>query len=220
LDLPASQTDNGTPIHIWDCNGGANQQWTLGNNGSLQGYGAKCIDNPGWQTADGTAFQYFDCNGGSNQSFTLGSPNTPPVTLDWNFSLGGGVTGWVTFELYSDGSYDFAGDFHDGGFWDYDVTMACIVKDNNARGYSLTFGPGSIHGDESAWLGGSRDAGFSQSSSSDTLRNAWYSIETEQQLNGDAITCRASSSSDLGSLLNQIGAATGVAGVVLAVVAL
>jgi len=219
LDLPNGQTTNGTPIHIYDCNGGSNQQWTLGGDGKLQGVGGKCVDNPGWETTNGTPFQYFDCNGGVNQSFTLGPPNTPPTDLDWNFSLGGGVTGSVDVAIFPDGSVDFMGGFHDGGFWDYDVQMACIVKDSNAHGYSLTFS-GSVHGDESSWLGGSRDADFSQSGSSDTLKNAWYAIETEQQIHGDAITCTASDSSDVSSLLNQIGAATGVAGLVISVIAL
>ena len=57
--------------------------------------------NPGWQTGDGTPFQYFDCNGGSNQSFALGSADTPPISFDWNFGLGGGVSGWVSIDTRS-----------------------------------------------------------------------------------------------------------------------
>jgi hypothetical protein len=29
LDDPASSTTPGTQVQIWDCNGGANQKWTL-----------------------------------------------------------------------------------------------------------------------------------------------------------------------------------------------
>jgi hypothetical protein len=29
LDDPGSSTTNGTKVDLWDCNGGANQQWTL-----------------------------------------------------------------------------------------------------------------------------------------------------------------------------------------------
>jgi len=69
-----------------------------------------------------------------------------------------------------------------------------------------------VHGDESAWLGEAEMLGFPSPVAVTHSGNAWYAIETEEQLNGDAIKCTASSNSDLGSLINQIGAATGVAG--------
>jgi len=39
LDVPGAATANGTLLNIWDCNGGANQQWTFLSNGELQVYG-------------------------------------------------------------------------------------------------------------------------------------------------------------------------------------
>ena len=69
LDVPnASQTD-GTVLHIWDCNGGANQQWTLNSANQLTVYGNKCLDVPGHATAAGTRVQIWTCNGGANQQW-------------------------------------------------------------------------------------------------------------------------------------------------------
>ncbi len=76
LDVPNNATANGTLLDIWDCNGGANQKWTLLSNGELQVYGNKCLDVPGGATAAGTKVEIWDCNGGSNQQWTLNSNGT------------------------------------------------------------------------------------------------------------------------------------------------
>jgi non-reducing end alpha-L-arabinofuranosidase len=76
LDVPGLATANGTLLQIWDCNGGANQQWTSLSNGELQVYGNKCLDVPGFSTTPGTRVQIWDCNGGSNQQWTLNSNGT------------------------------------------------------------------------------------------------------------------------------------------------
>jgi Ricin-type beta-trefoil lectin domain/Cellulase (glycosyl hydrolase family 5) len=76
LDVPALATANGTLLDIWDCNGGANQQWTYLSNGELQVYGSKCLDVPGHATAAGTRVEIWDCNGGANQQWTLNSSGT------------------------------------------------------------------------------------------------------------------------------------------------
>jgi alpha-glucosidase len=59
---------NGTPAIIWDCNGGANQKWTL-TNGTLQNNGT-CLDVTGNATANGTLVEQWQCNGGANQRWT------------------------------------------------------------------------------------------------------------------------------------------------------
>jgi alpha-galactosidase len=68
LDIPASNTVNGTQPVIWDCHGGANQQWTFDGR-TLKGLG-KCLDAPPNATA-GTKVQIWDCNGGPNQQWNL-----------------------------------------------------------------------------------------------------------------------------------------------------
>lgn len=73
LDVPQSNTTNGTQPVIWDCNGAANQNWTL-NGQTLQALG-KCLDAPLNATA-GTKVQIWDCNGGANQRWTINANGT------------------------------------------------------------------------------------------------------------------------------------------------
>ena len=73
LDVPNGTTANGTQPVIWDCNGGANQQWTSSGQ-SIQALG-KCLDAPLNATA-GAKAQLWDCNGGTNQQWTLNADGT------------------------------------------------------------------------------------------------------------------------------------------------
>jgi hypothetical protein len=73
LDVTGQATSNGSPVAIWDCNGGANQQWTRLANGSLQVYGTKCLDVRNHATAPGSAVAIWDCTGGTNQRWTWGA---------------------------------------------------------------------------------------------------------------------------------------------------
>ena len=73
LDVPNSNSANGTQPVIWDCNGGANQRWTVSGQ-TLQALG-KCLDSPLNATA-GSKVQLWDCNGGANQRWNLNSNGT------------------------------------------------------------------------------------------------------------------------------------------------
>jgi alpha-galactosidase len=73
LDIPNSNTANGTQPIIWDCNGAANQRWTVAGQ-SLQVLG-KCLDAPLSATA-GAKAQLWDCNGGTNQQWTFNADGT------------------------------------------------------------------------------------------------------------------------------------------------
>ncbi|WP_433364494.1 glycoside hydrolase family 27 protein [Actinoplanes sp. CA-142083] len=73
LDVPNSNTANGTQPVIWDCNGGANQRWTSSGQ-ALQALG-KCLDAP-VNAAAGAKVQLWDCNGGANQQWTLNADGT------------------------------------------------------------------------------------------------------------------------------------------------
>ncbi|WP_199044586.1 RICIN domain-containing protein [Glycomyces salinus] len=73
LDVPDSSTANGTQLQIWDCHGGANQQWTYTDAGELSVYSGgsrKCLDAEGGGTGNGTAAIIWDCHGGTNQQWT------------------------------------------------------------------------------------------------------------------------------------------------------
>nr|WP_258400704.1 ricin-type beta-trefoil lectin domain protein [Micromonospora saelicesensis] len=73
LDVPNSNTTNGTQPVIWDCNGAANQRWTSSGQ-TLQALG-KCLDAPLNATA-GAKVQLWDCNGGTNQQWTVNANGT------------------------------------------------------------------------------------------------------------------------------------------------
>ncbi|SNY24070.1 glycoside hydrolase family 27 protein [Paractinoplanes atraurantiacus] len=73
LDVPNSNTANGTQPVIWDCNGAANQKWTASGQ-TLQSLG-KCLDAPLGATA-GAKAQLWDCNGGTNQQWTFQANGT------------------------------------------------------------------------------------------------------------------------------------------------
>ena len=73
LDVPNSNTANGTQPIIWDCNGATNQKWTVSGQ-TLQTLG-KCLDAPIGATA-GTKVEIWDCNGGTNQQWTFQSNGT------------------------------------------------------------------------------------------------------------------------------------------------
>ena len=68
VDDNGQSTANGAKIQLWDCNGGANQQWTVASNGTLQVYGM-CADITGANYSNGTGIELRTCNGGANQQW-------------------------------------------------------------------------------------------------------------------------------------------------------
>ncbi|WP_051773196.1 ricin-type beta-trefoil lectin domain protein [Saccharothrix sp. NRRL B-16314] len=73
LDVNGANSANGTPMIIWDCNSGANQQFTQ-NGKALQVMG-KCLDMPA-NAAAGTQVRIWDCQGGTNQQWNLNTNGT------------------------------------------------------------------------------------------------------------------------------------------------
>ncbi|GAA4573996.1 ricin-type beta-trefoil lectin domain protein [Micromonospora coerulea] len=69
LDVTDNSSADGTPVQIWTCFGGPNQQWTRGTDGTLRSLG-KCLDVSGGGTADGTRVQLWTCNGTPAQQWT------------------------------------------------------------------------------------------------------------------------------------------------------
>ncbi|MET8144567.1 lectin [Sphaerisporangium sp. NPDC005288] len=76
LDVNGASQTNGVQLQIWDCNGGANQNWASTSAGELRVYGNKCLDVNGAGTADGTPVIIWDCNGQNNQKWRLNSDGT------------------------------------------------------------------------------------------------------------------------------------------------
>jgi len=76
LDVPGQTQTNGTQVEIWDCNGGANQNWAQQSDGTLHVYGTKCLEVAGHATAAGSPVSIFDCNAGANQQWTANADGT------------------------------------------------------------------------------------------------------------------------------------------------
>jgi beta-glucanase (GH16 family) len=70
VDVAGANPANGTPVQLYDCNGTAAQEWTVGSDGTVRALG-KCLDVTGNGTADGSTVQLWDCTGGPNQQWTV-----------------------------------------------------------------------------------------------------------------------------------------------------
>jgi hypothetical protein len=56
VDVPNASQANGTQVALWDCNGGANQRWSVNSNGTITNQaGGLCLDAEAGGTANGTA---------------------------------------------------------------------------------------------------------------------------------------------------------------------
>jgi len=70
LDDPGGRTASRTRVQIWACNGGANQQWTVVQDGTLQVHGA-CLAEAG--TGNGAPAELSTCDGTSAQRWQAGT---------------------------------------------------------------------------------------------------------------------------------------------------
>ena len=70
IDVPGYNYANLQRLVVWDCNGGANQNWEF-TGGTLRTQNNMCVDVNGASTANGAAIQLYTCNGGANQQFVL-----------------------------------------------------------------------------------------------------------------------------------------------------
>ncbi|MDH6128078.1 alpha-galactosidase [Kitasatospora sp. GP82] len=92
LDAWNNQTAAGTKIEIWDCNGGANQQWSATSNGDLRAYGgSRCLGTANGSLAWGTPVVIQPCDGSAGQKWHLNSDGT--VTTPSQYGLCLDVTG-------------------------------------------------------------------------------------------------------------------------------
>ncbi|KDN18744.1 non-reducing end alpha-L-arabinofuranosidase family hydrolase [Amycolatopsis rifamycinica] len=76
LDVPNANQTDGTSVQIYDCSGGAGQQWTSTSSGQLTVFGGKCLDVAGAATTAGTRVQIWTCHGGANQQWRVNADGT------------------------------------------------------------------------------------------------------------------------------------------------
>lgn len=69
LDDTENKSTNGNKVQIWTCNGGAAQNWTYAEDGTLRIHG-KCLDDTGFGTKAGTKLQLWSCLNHTNQMWT------------------------------------------------------------------------------------------------------------------------------------------------------
>ncbi|GGN74743.1 beta-xylanase [Actinoplanes lobatus] len=74
IDVPSASQTNGTRVQLYDCNGQANQTWTLTSSRQLTVYGTRCLDAAG--SGNGSAVQIYACNGQANQQWNVNSNGT------------------------------------------------------------------------------------------------------------------------------------------------
>ena len=72
LDVEPGNAASGTPVWIWDCNGGDAQKWTYDpGSGTVRNPAlGKCLDVQWGNFVGGTPVWIWDCNGGDAQKWT------------------------------------------------------------------------------------------------------------------------------------------------------
>jgi hypothetical protein len=71
LDVTGANPRSGTLVELWDCNGGANQNWTFAADGTVRGLAGKCLDVAGGDPGDSTRLILWDCTGAPNQRWRI-----------------------------------------------------------------------------------------------------------------------------------------------------
>jgi Ricin-type beta-trefoil lectin domain len=70
IDVTGGEPDDGTPLQIRDCTGGAREHWTFERDGTVRSMGL-CMDAAWGSSDDGTVVQLVRCHGGPAQHFAL-----------------------------------------------------------------------------------------------------------------------------------------------------
>ncbi len=70
IDIPNSNTNDGTQLQMWDCNGTGAQSWQWYSDGSVRALG-KCMDVAWGAVTNGAIIQIANCSGNPAQKFIL-----------------------------------------------------------------------------------------------------------------------------------------------------
>ncbi|GIM93475.1 chitosanase [Paractinoplanes toevensis] len=71
IDVAGGSSANGSAVQLYDCNGSAAQQWTVGNTDNTIRALGKCLDVTSASTANGAKIQLYDCNATGAQKWTV-----------------------------------------------------------------------------------------------------------------------------------------------------
>ncbi|MCL8017490.1 ricin-type beta-trefoil lectin domain protein [Streptomyces sp. AS02] len=76
LDVAGGKKDNGTPVQIYTCNGGAAQKWQISGDTLVNTNSGKCLTVKGGANANGTAVVIMPCTSGASQKWEYGTHGT------------------------------------------------------------------------------------------------------------------------------------------------
>jgi hypothetical protein len=77
LDVTGGSATAGATVELYDCDGGANQQWDVTSAGELRVFNdTMCLDAYQKGTTPGTVVDIWSCNGGANQQWRVNSDGT------------------------------------------------------------------------------------------------------------------------------------------------
>ena len=108
-------------------------------------------------------------------------PPPPPAAPPLPTQIGPFQSGYISFSdpipvggnmslaLFEDGSYSFAGHFHDSGAPSYDVDAVWVIVSSSGKAFTFEV-KGSMHG---TFESGSRDFNFAQNGNNQQLKDAW-----------------------------------------------
>ncbi|MEV7331463.1 family 20 glycosylhydrolase [Micromonospora sp. NPDC093244] len=91
IDVPGSNTADGTAVNLWDCNGGGNQTWTHRNDGTLTALG-KCLEPANGSLTDGTSIVIRTCSTAAYQRWTYDAATSSYRTGGKCLDANGGAT--------------------------------------------------------------------------------------------------------------------------------
>jgi hypothetical protein len=105
LDVTGAGAANGVKVELWDCDGGAAQQWVQGGNGSLLNPASgRCLDDPSGSTANGARLQIWDCNGSTAQNWSSALFTSGGTSGGTGGTGGTGATSTIQAEAYTNQS--------------------------------------------------------------------------------------------------------------------
>jgi uncharacterized protein with LGFP repeats len=131
-----------------------------------------------------------------------------------NFDFGSGffdptVQGRATLTVYADGSYNFVGNFHDSGAFDYNDSLMFGLVSTSGVLYTFTH-TGSVAGWTDFW--NSSDDNWDVSGTNPALAAGWADLQ------GAQFYWKADVSWNVDSLLQEIKDAAGIVGAVISIV--
>jgi PKD repeat protein len=71
LDATDFSSADGTPLQIWECGGGPNQQWTRNAAGEIRGLGGKCVDVDQRGLTNGSGLILMTCDASPTQKWVV-----------------------------------------------------------------------------------------------------------------------------------------------------